>query len=829
MPKRYSGLWVLHALLSHWLRHPVQLGTFMLGLLAATALWSGVQALNQHARASYDQAATRFNSINQAQIVPVNQQPLTESDYIMLRRLGWQLTPVVEGALANISAGDTLNIIGIEPMTLQASGATTAANAGLPSTFSLTCFLSPPWEIWVSPATAEQIKSWFDAAVKTGFPYNPDGNLVNLRVSSSIADNEIITDIYLAQYWLQQPDQLSRLLLLDTNTSKTLPAALAAHLRVVMPQSDYDISRLTASFHLNLTALSMLAFLVGLLMVYSAIHLAMAQRAVLRRILFSCGISQGALTFWLLIELLLLSGLITLPGLTLGFWIAVLLLPDFSASLTGLYGANTLGELTLSWQWWLQGLVIAWGGVLLAAIVPMVKLIKGHASLSQARSSAQGLEHPVLLTGAGSLCILLALGVAWFGESLFSGFLLLALIFISAALLMPATLNVCLRLMQCCSRSAVVQWLWADARMQVSHLSVALVALLLALSTSIGVGGMVEGFRNTFTGWLDQRLAAEVYLRIDDEAQAQQVDAWLLQHPAVSALLPSAGTDSQVAGIPVELRGIQLHSTYSEHWPLLSSIPDAWQEMGDNAAVMINEQLARQLNLKLGDTLPLAGRQQTGFTISAIYSDYGNPKGQVLLSLATLQHNWADTERGSTALRVEPTAVAELISALTAQFSLNETQVIDQHAVKRYSLQLFERTFAATNALNVLVLLIAAIALFSSLLTLSTMRLQQLAPVWACGLSRRYLVATELLKLLSLALLTALLAIPLGLLISYCLVAVINVRSFGWALPWQFFPSQWLLLTMAALVSAFLAAIIPVLTLQFTSPSSLLKGFRDEQ
>uniref|UniRef100_UPI002FDA8B4E FtsX-like permease family protein n=1 Tax=Arsukibacterium sp. TaxID=1977258 RepID=UPI002FDA8B4E len=123
----------------------------------------------------------------------------------------------------------------------------------------------------------------------------------------------------------------------------------------------------------------------------------------------------------------------------------------------------------------------------------------------------------------------------------------------------------------------------------------------------------------------------------------------------------------------------------------------------------------------------------------------------------------------------------------------------------------------------------AAIALFSSLLTLSTMRLQQLAPVWACGLSRRYLVATELLKLLSLALLTALLAIPLGLLISYCLVAVINVRSFGWALPWQFFPSQWLLLTMAALVSAFLAAIIPVLTLQFTSPSSLLKGFRDEQ
>ena len=44
----------LTALLSHWRRRPVQLAMLLLGLSLATALWSGVQAINTEARASYD-------------------------------------------------------------------------------------------------------------------------------------------------------------------------------------------------------------------------------------------------------------------------------------------------------------------------------------------------------------------------------------------------------------------------------------------------------------------------------------------------------------------------------------------------------------------------------------------------------------------------------------------------------------------------------------------------------------------------------------------------------------------------------------------------------
>ena len=42
-------------------------------------------------------------------------------------------------------------------------------------------------------------------------------------------------------------------------------------------------------------------------------------------------------------------------------------------------------------------------------------------------------------------------------------------------------------------------------------LSLALMALMLALATNIGVGTMVSSFRQTFVGWLDQRLVSEFY------------------------------------------------------------------------------------------------------------------------------------------------------------------------------------------------------------------------------------------------------------------------------------------------------------------------------
>ena len=66
------ALWMLAVLLSHWRRHPMQLATLLIGLISATALWSGVQALNQQARNSYDRAAATFGGARTAMLVGRN-------------------------------------------------------------------------------------------------------------------------------------------------------------------------------------------------------------------------------------------------------------------------------------------------------------------------------------------------------------------------------------------------------------------------------------------------------------------------------------------------------------------------------------------------------------------------------------------------------------------------------------------------------------------------------------------------------------------------------------------------------------------------------------
>src|SRR4029077_11632870 len=81
--------WTLAVLLSHWRRHPMQLATLLIGLISATALWSGVQALNQQARNSYDRAAATFGGARTAMLVGRDSVSFPQQLFVDLRRAGW--------------------------------------------------------------------------------------------------------------------------------------------------------------------------------------------------------------------------------------------------------------------------------------------------------------------------------------------------------------------------------------------------------------------------------------------------------------------------------------------------------------------------------------------------------------------------------------------------------------------------------------------------------------------------------------------------------------------------------------------------------------------
>lgn len=155
-------------------------------------------------------------------------------------------------------------------------------------------------------------------------------------------------------------------------------------------------------------------------------------------------------------------------------------------------------------------------------------------------------------------------------------------------------------------------------------------------------------------------------------------------------------------------------------------------------------------------------------------------------------------------------------------------RVLDQAALKTYSQQVFEQTFAATSALNTLTLGVAAVALLTSLLSLADARLGQLAPLWAMGLRPSSLAGLSLAQMLLLAIITWLTAIPLGKLLAWCLVDVVNVQAFGWRLPLYWFPMQWLQLGVMALLAVLLASTWPLWRILHSGTSALLRRFAND-
>jgi putative ABC transport system permease protein len=815
--------WILTVLLSHWRRHPMQLATLLIGLISATALWSGVQALNQQARTSYDRAAATFGGVRMPMLVPRQGASLPQQIFVDLRRAGWPVSPVLEGRLQ--IGGRSYRLLGIEPITLPVEvGAAPTIGKG-----SLQSFISPPGQTLVAPETLSELDLPEGAT-----PEASDGTrLPPLRKLPQMVPGVLVVDIGIAQHLLHRPDEISRLLV---GTAKGPHAPLESitdgPLRLVPADSETDLERLTDSFHLNLTAFGMLSFFVGLFIVNSAIGLAFEQRLPMLRTLRACGVAARKLNAVLVLELVTLALVAGLIGLVCGYLIAAALLPDVAASLRGLYGAEIPGELTLKPQWWFAGLAISVIGALLAATASLLKAIRLPVLATAQPQAWQQTQHRwLILQAAGAVAVFAAAALLfWFGDSLLSGFAVLGALLLGAALILPAMLERVLWLGQRSTRQALATWFWADSRQQLSGLSLALMALFLALAVNIGVGTMVETFSRTFATWLDGRLAADIYINAADNAQADDIKAWLRQRPEVEAILPGGRAETQLGGAPIEIVGLPDNSIYRDHWALLQSAADAWIRLRPGDAGFVSEQLARRLNLKLGDRieLPAPGGIWT-LEIVGIYADYGNPKGEITVNIAALLRQFPAIPQTRMGLRVAPAQIPALMTALQARYGLDGRNLLDQATLKADLMRIFNRTFAVTAALNAFTLGVAGIALLTSLLTLGNSRLPQLAPLWAVGITRRHLASIELLKTMSVALITTLLALPLGLCVAWCLIAIVNVKAFGWRLPFAVFPLQLIELVAVAMLAALAAALIPAIKLARMQPASLIKIFADER
>ncbi len=219
-----------------------------------------------------------------------------------------------------------------------------------------------------------------------------------------------------------------------------------------------------------------------------------------------------------------------------------------------------------------------------------------------------------------------------------------------------------------------------------------------------------------------------------------------------------------------------------------SGDPDAiWAQLQAGAVIVSEPYAFRQHVPPQGGAVTLlTDRGPHGFPVAAIYYDYASDQGRVQISRAVYEQYWDDRAISALAVYAAPgQALDPLAETLRAALADTALQVQANRALRDQALVVFDRTFAITNALRLLAVVVAFIGVLSALLALQLERARELATLQALGLTPGQLWRLTFLETGLMGLAAGLFSLPTGYILAVVLVYVINLRSFGWTIEMQ--------------------------------------------
>ncbi|MBT8049134.1 MAG: FtsX-like permease family protein [Gammaproteobacteria bacterium] len=821
---------IFWTLLSHYRRHPVQ-GLFLLtGIVIANVLLVGTLLINAQARASYSDGERILGAGPVAQIQSTaEREPVSARDYVRLRREGFDMVAPVLRRMVRTAGGEPLELLGIDLFAMTGMAAAGADSESAPGGNGFADFPFPPYQTWAAPGRLEQL-GWSE-----GEPIELDSGDVLpgiVPVPDRQLGHRMLLDIGALQALTDSDGEISYLAVFPAASGRLadLRAALPDYLEFVTGAEAPDPAELTRSFHLNLAAMGLLAFVVGIFLTYNALAFSYTDRRELIRKLRLAGVTRSELKTGLSLELLifLLGG--SLIGFLLGAQMAAWLLPGVGRTLAQLYGVYIAYP---------DGLVPAgiWLPLLMTAIAAgLCALFPLRESLDtpllerwQTRWQEQVVvrrDRLMLLASVVFLLTALVLGVT--AGSLWLALAGMASLLLGAALLLPTVLRILLAGLQRLipARKARLSWLIADSRWLLGPASLALMAMTLALVANSGLNTMISSFRVATDEWLDQRLAADLYLRSRQEPA--ELRAWLAgQSPELSMAeryrTSLTAENPRGNAVQIEVVSLQPGNRFENSVDLIRSEQNAQQRFRAGEGVYISERAWRLDGWQSGQPLNVC-ENRPDLPVLGVYHDYGNPQSQWMLDQALFENCWPRLASAGQAIYGPKDTEWESVSAqLSEAFELDEGQLIDQVELKQIGLAVFDRTFTVTHALNALTLLVAGIGMFCAVSAIHHHRVGQQALLASLGVSRRergWLLLSQwgLLGLLCMSLVW-----PFGTVLAAYLAAIVTPVAFGWSFPLHPDLQHYILLAVIASGSLILAVALPSFRLLKTSPAALLR------
>jgi len=614
---------------------------------------------------------------------------------------------------------------------------------------------------------------------------------------------------------------------------KAVRAALPAGYLIEKPGvRNQENQRMVRAFRWNLRVLGYISLVVGAFLIYNTIAVSVVRRRAEIGTLRAVGASRGTVFGLFLSEALLLGAAGSVVGVALGRVLAAGVVGLLAQTVNALYTSSRPAPVELSageaWTGLVTGMLVA----LASAWKPSREAIEVPPTEAMSRGAH---EHRAVLRWRRSLAwaatfaaasFAMALAPAWNGYPV-AGYISALLAIAAMAFASPAVVLAVNRMTRGITRRRAESLLAGRSlTASLARTSVVVAALATAIAMMASVGIMVASFRETVALWLDVQLRADLYARAAIRSSAGEYPPMDTRVPAVIAAIPGVAAVDDFRATEFHYRGeratlgagnMDIVRRYGrlrflggeDRDAILRSLP------GRDRAV-VSEPFALNHKIRAGDrlTVPIGG-QMAELTVAGIYYDYSSSQGYVIVDKSTLQKYLPDLPPANAAIYLAPGADAERvrreIQLRAADFGV---AVARNSELRRTSIEIFDRTFAITWALEAVAILVAMLGAANSLLALVLDRRRELGLVRFLGGSAKQVRGMILTEAAFLGLLAALLGATLGLVLSLLLIYVVNRQSFGWTIQFHLpggllaaaVVAVWMVTVLAGLYPARVAA-----------------------
>ncbi len=856
----------------HFKRHPWLLILSVLGIAMGVAVVIAVDLANASALQAFERANQVIKGKTTHHIVG-GPKGVDEKVYLELRlKQGVrQSTPIIEaiGKSKDFPAY-TFKLIGIDRFTdgafrnFSSSINLSDENShnGQSNRTIITRLLTEPFSLLMTKTRAQALSLNIGDSINITFgdrtqvfnliAYIPQTSVQNISGShsqgSSVLDDLILTDISTAQESLGLIGRLSRIELIIANDENRLSdmakieASLPEGSLLISVQSDNDaLAEMSNAFRTNLSAMSLLALMVGAFIIYNGMSFSVVQRRELFSTLRVLGATGEEISRIIYIEALVLGIIGTALGCVLGIILGYGLTDIVTRTMNDLYLSFNHSNMSISSVSLLKGVLLGLVATSVAIILPAaeVRKTRPHIALCRMTIEQRVKKQLPLLVKLGLLIMFIGVLILLIpSHHLALSFIALFLLVIGYSLFVPQIItSSAIRLRHLLGNKIGTKTVMAlnSVARSVSRTGIAMVALSIAVATTLGVSIMIESFRGAVTHWIEQSIRADIHIsvpRIDEHLTLSKLDPGFIEKLSqlehVKALSKGRRTILQTHNGEVDLIAFDLpEDDFFAFKFIAGERKKAWQAFNQRAAVIVSEPYAFRHGVSNGDHIQLPTHLGiTLFEIVGVYSDYSSERGRVVISREHYQHYWQDDGVSSVGLYLqdgsyEQAVLKELGQIIPADLPLS---INSKTAIHQATLKVFDRTFAITDVLRILTVGVAFIGILSALLALQLERAREFAVLRAVGLTPGDLWKLVSLETGFLGAFIGLISLPLGLLLSLVLVHVINRRSFGWSMDIIISSPQLINALMLALLAALLAGLYPAYRMANTPPSLALKA-----